>query len=131
MTLRKPEPRDSAAQAADNGKGGSAATDSVQPIVVHVDKDLSDLVPGFLARKREEARAVLAAAEHGDPEAIARLGHKLKGEGGSYGVDAITDLGRELEQAGQDSDFDAARRLGGELMKFLERVEIVYRPMED
>ena len=59
--------------------------------------------------------------EHGDAEAIARLGHKMKGEGGSYGLDAVTDLGRELEQAGKDSDFDAARRLGRDLTNFLER----------
>ena len=69
--------------------------------------------------------------EHGDSEAVARLGHKMKGEGGSYGLDAVTDLGRELEQAGKDRDFDAARRLGRDLMNFLERLEIVYRPMED
>ena len=55
----------------------------------------------------------------------------MKGEGGSYGLDAVTDLGRELEQAGKDSDFDAARRLGRDLTNFLERLEIVYRPIED
>jgi hypothetical protein len=92
---------------------------------------LSDLVPGFLFRKREDARAVLAAAEHGDADAIARLGHKMKGEGGSYGLDPITDIGRDLEQAGTGSDFDAARRLGRDLMNFLERLEIIYRPVED
>ena len=126
-----PQAATSAEHAADNGTGGAAAMGSGQLIVVHIDQDLSDLVPGFLIRKREDARAVLAAVEHGDPEAIARLGHKMKGEGGSYGLDAITDLGRELEQAGKDSDFDAARRLGRDLMNFLEQLEIVYRPMED
>ncbi len=117
----------SAAQADSNDTGSAAG----QPIVVQIDQDLSDLVPGFLTRKREDARAILAAVERSDPEAIARLGHKMKGEGGSYGLDAITDIGRELEQAGKDSDFDAARRLGRNLINFLERLEIVYRPMED
>jgi HPt (histidine-containing phosphotransfer) domain-containing protein len=126
-----PQAAASAAQTADNGAGGGTAIGSGQPIVVHIDQDLSDLVPGFLTRKREDGRAILAAVERGDFEAIARLGHKMKGEGGSYGLDAITDLGRDLEQAGQDSDLDAARRLGGDLINFLERVEIVYRPAED
>jgi HPt (histidine-containing phosphotransfer) domain-containing protein len=129
----KPAPQTaySATDAGGDSAEGAAATVSAQPIVVQVDQDLSDLVPGFLARKREDARAVLAAVEHGDSEAVARLGHKMKGEGGSYGLDAVTDLGRELEQAGKDRDFDAARRLGRDLMNFLERLEIVYRPMED
>ena len=126
-----PQAASSAAEAGGDGAGGGAGTVSAQPIVVQIDQDLSDLVPGFLSRKREDARAVLAAVEHGDAEAIARLGHKMKGEGGSYGLDAVTDLGRELEQAGKDRDFDAARRLGRDLTNFLERLEIVYRPIEE
>jgi HPt (histidine-containing phosphotransfer) domain-containing protein len=73
----------------------------------------------------------VAAALHRDTEAVAKLGHKMKGEGGSYGLDAITDIGRELEQAGKDSDFDAARRLESVLTNFLDRLQIVYRPIED
>ena len=108
-----------------------AVTVSQEPIVVQLDQDLSDLIPGFLARKREDASAILAAAEHGESEAIARLGHKMKGEGGSYGLDAITDIGRELEQAARLADLDAARRLARFLMNFLDRLNIVYRAMED
>jgi len=126
-----PQSAPSPAEVADSGAGSVAAVGSQQPIVVQIDQDLSDLVPGFLARKAEDARAVLAAAERHDVEAIVRLGHKMKGEGGSYGLDAITDIGREFEQAGKDSDFDAARRLGRDLINFLDRLEIVYRPMED
>jgi PAS domain S-box-containing protein len=125
------EPPPSAGKTDGDGAGDAAATASAQPIVVHIDQELSDLVPGFLTRKREDAAAVLAAVERGDPEAIARLGHKMKGEGGSYGLDTITDIGRDLEQAGKDGDFTAARRLGRDLTSFLERIEIVYRPMED
>jgi len=104
---------------------------SEQRIVVQIDQDLSDLIPGFLSRKSEDARTVLAAAEHRDAQAIARLGHKLKGEGGSYGLDAVTDLGRALEQAGKEEDFEEAARLARELANFLERLEIVYRPAEE
>jgi signal transduction histidine kinase/CheY-like chemotaxis protein/HPt (histidine-containing phosphotransfer) domain-containing protein len=110
---------------------GAADTATTAPIVVHIDQELSDLVPGFLARKREDAVAVVAAVERGDSDAVVRLGHKMKGEGGSYGLDTITDLGRDLEQAGKDGDFDSARRLGRDLTNFLERLEIIYRPIED
>ncbi|HVB78551.1 MAG TPA: response regulator [Candidatus Binataceae bacterium] len=127
----EPASRDALSAGKENGAGGAAATVSEQPIVVRIEQDLSDLVPGFLTRKREDARAILAAAERRDSEAIARLGHKMKGEGGSYGFDTITDLGREIEQAGKESDFEAARRLGINLMNFLERLEVVYLPMEN
>ena len=104
---------------------------SPPPIVIEVDADLSELVPGFLERKRADARAILAALDKGDTETIARLGHKMKGEGGSYGFDAITDLGRGLEEAAKGHDFSAARQLSTELTEFLGRVEIVFRPAED
>jgi len=39
-----------------------------QPIVVQIDQDLSDLVPGFLGRKREDARALRSAVERGDAD---------------------------------------------------------------
>ena len=113
-----------------NGAEGTAMVPD-QPIVVQIDQDLSDLVPGFLGRKREDARALRSAVERGDADTIARLGHKMKGEGGSYGLDAITDFGRDLEQAGKEKDFDAAQRLGRDLTDFLERLEIVYRPVEE
>ena len=100
-------------------------------IVVEVDADLSELVPGFLDRKRMDARAILAAVEQGDTQTIARLGHKMKGEGGSYGFDTITELGRGLEQTAKAGDLGGLRQLGAELANFLERVEIIYRPAEE
>jgi len=113
--------------------GGSAepARAAASPIVIEIDADLSELVPGFLDRKRADARAILSALDQGDTETVARLAHKMKGEGGSYGFDAITDLGRGLEQAAKEGDLDTAGQLGSELTQFLERVEIVYRPAEE
>jgi PAS domain S-box-containing protein len=126
-----PHSAPSPTETAGNGAGHIAMATPQGPIVVEVDQELSDLIPGFLGRKREDARAILIAAEHREQEALTRLGHKMKGEGGSYGLNAITEIGRELEQAGKDGDFDAARRLGRDLADFLERLRIDYRPAED
>ncbi|HEY2523506.1 MAG TPA: PAS domain S-box protein, partial [Candidatus Binataceae bacterium] len=123
----EPAAQEASSPALAAGKGADDAPAAcAERIVVQIDENLRDLVPGFLTRKREDARAVLAAAERRDAQAIARLGHKMKGEGGSYGLDAVTDIGRGLEQAGQEPDFEEAARLAGELANFLERLEIVY-----
>jgi HPt (histidine-containing phosphotransfer) domain-containing protein len=106
-------------------------TISNSKIVVEIDEELSDLIPGFLERKREDARTLTASIERGEMAAIARLGHKIKGEGGSYGIDAISDVGRELEEAAKNHDLTMARRLANELSNFLDRLEIVYRPTEN
>lgn len=95
-------------------------------VVVHIDRDLSDLVPGFLARKREDAAAIIRAAEVGDYSALASIGHKIKGEGGSYGIDAISEIGAAVEHAAKACDLPAVRQCAQQLVAFLDDLEIVY-----
>ena len=52
------------------------------------------------------------------------LGHNLRGSGGGFGFQAITDLGAGLEQASEDTDVDGARKLLSELSSYLDSVEI-------
>ncbi|MGH7864121.1 MAG: response regulator [Candidatus Binataceae bacterium] len=105
----------------------SNANGAVHPggLIVHVDRDLSDLIPGFLAHKADDARAVLAAVELHDFEAVQRLAHRLKGEGSSYGLDRVTELGRALGDAANRSDQAAARRFAEELADYLAHVEVL------
>jgi len=99
-------------------------------ILVGIDADLQDLIPGFLARKAGDARTILASIGRGDWELVAATAHKLKGEGGSYGLDRITDLGRALEDAAKQKDQAATRGLADELASYLAQVEVVYEPSE-
>ncbi|HTT75901.1 MAG TPA: response regulator, partial [Candidatus Binataceae bacterium] len=94
--------------------------------VVEIDADLSDLVPGFLAHKREDVRTIAVAIERGDYAMLSQLGHKMKGEGGSYGLDAITLMGAAIEEAALVKDAAAAQRWAAELRAFLDTVEVVY-----
>ena len=104
----------------------SATHNDGNPNVVHIDADLSDLVPNFLAHKRDDARTIAAAIEMGDYATLSQLGHKMKGEGGSYGFDAITAMGAALEDAAKIQDQVAARHWAAELTTFLNTLEVVY-----
>ncbi len=97
-------------------------------LIAQVDPELCDLIPGFLAHKRGDTRAILSgvSAEHIDFEVLSGLGHKLKGEGGSYGLDAISLYGAEIEQAARNHDAEAIRRYANELAVYLESVKIEY-----
>lgn len=94
-------------------------------IVVRVDPDLVDLIPGFLANKRKDADKIADAAARADYEALRGIGHKLKGEGGGYGLDTISEIGVALETAAAARDPGAARKCHGELVDYLDSVEIV------
>lgn len=111
------------ASATSNGHSNGAKNGSV---VVHLDPALSDLVPGFLARKANDARAVLSAIDGADFDAVAEIAHKLKGEGGSYGLDSISEFGRALENAIKTRDAVEVRKVGRELEFYLASLEVAY-----
>ena len=68
------------------------------------DPALADLMPAYLARRAEDARLLRAALEAGDFAAIARIAHRLKGLGSTYGHDSISATGRALEAAAAQRD---------------------------
>jgi signal transduction histidine kinase/DNA-binding response OmpR family regulator len=94
---------------------------------VEVSAELKELVPGFLANKRRDIVLLRAALGRRDYAGLQRLGHTLKGEGGSYGFDAISELGAELEQAARQNDAQAVEELIASLSRYLDSVSVVYR----
>ena len=96
-------------------------------IIVHVDPELEDLIPGFLENRRNDVKSMSEALEQGDFETIRVLGHSMKGCGWGYGFDAITEIGGFLEQAARNRDADEVRKWVGELVTYLERVKVISR----
>jgi len=97
------------------------------PIPVYIDQDLEEIVPGFLENRRRDVQTLEIALEQNDLNAIHMIGHRLKGDGGGYGFDAISVIGGVMEQAAAREDRDAIRRQIAELVDFLARVTVVYR----
>jgi histidine phosphotransfer protein HptB len=100
-------------------------------ITIVVDEDLSDLVPGFLARKRGELEAMRDSGAPRDYAAVGRTAHRIKGEGSAYGFDRMSEVGREIELAATAQDDGAIASLAAGLLEFLDHVEIVFRPVEE
>jgi HPt (histidine-containing phosphotransfer) domain-containing protein len=97
-------------------------------VTVEVDPDLIDLIPDFLTRKRADLEALKNALESSDFDTIAALGHKIKGEGGSFGFDAMTEIGATLEVSGKKGDSHSARQMVADLSAYLEKIEVVEGP---
>jgi len=99
-------------------------TDNGVKPVVETDPELAELIPGFLARKREDVAALTTAVEGLDYQALRAIGHRIKGEGTGFGFDVISDIGRALEDAGRAQDADAAQHLVRALADYLDTVEV-------
>lgn len=97
-----------------------------EKILVHVDHDLADLIPGYLANREKDIAAIHNALEKKDLETIRILGHSMKGSGGGYGFETITEIGMLMEKAakeGRDEDISLQVK---RLEDYLRQVEIVY-----
>jgi CheY-like chemotaxis protein/HPt (histidine-containing phosphotransfer) domain-containing protein len=94
-------------------------------ILVRANPKFADLIPVFLQNCRQNVIAMLDALDRGDCETVEILGHGMRGAGGSYGFQAITDIGAALEQAAESADTDASRKWVGELSRYLDHVEII------
>ena len=95
-------------------------------VLVRANSILADLTPEFLRNRRQDVITILGALDRGDFETVEKLGHGMKGAGGSYGFQAITDIGAALEHAASSTDTDTSRKWICELSRYLDRVEVVY-----
>ena len=96
-------------------------------ITVYIDPGLEEIVPGFLENRRRDVQTVETALQQNNLAQIRIIGHRMKGDGGGYGFDAISTIGDGMEQAAAREDREAIRRYTAELIDFLARVTVVYR----
>ncbi len=100
---------------------------SQEKILVTIDPDLEDLIPGFLENRTKDVTRLQTAAGAGDFDTLRSVGHSLKGVGGGYGFARITDLGADIEAAAKVNDIDTIRQLISDLADYLGRVEVRYQ----
>jgi HPt (histidine-containing phosphotransfer) domain-containing protein len=96
-------------------------------ITVYIDPGLEEIVPGFLENRRRDVQALEVALQQNNLAQIRMIGHRMKGDGGGYGFDAISTIGAALEQAAAREDRSAIQRHTAEFIDFLVRVTVVYR----
>jgi HPt (histidine-containing phosphotransfer) domain-containing protein len=97
-----------------------------EKIVVNVDSDIEDLIPGFLENRQQDVKSIYDALEKEDYETIRILGHSMKGAGGGYGFDKITDIGRSIEESAEGKNQEEIKKWVINLSNYLDRVEVVY-----
>lgn len=102
--LAKPFDWDAVAQAVED-LCGSDESPTVE--AREVGPEVRMLVPGFLAARRREHLWMESCLVEGDFDQIARLGHRLKGSGGSFGFPELTSVGARLETAAKLRDATA------------------------
>jgi CheY-like chemotaxis protein len=94
------------------------------PRVIEVEPELLALLPGFIAKRKGDARAIRSALADGNLALIGVLAHNMKGTGASYGLPTVSELGRSLGDAVEHLDVAAIGRVVDELADYLGEVEV-------
>lgn len=97
-----------------------------EKITVTVDKDLEDLIPGFMQRRREDVASLKASLAAGEMDKVRVTGHSMKGTGGGYGFDALSRIGGDLEKAAAATDTEAISQLIAQLEQYLDNVVVEF-----
>jgi PAS domain S-box-containing protein len=94
-------------------------------VPLRANQKIANRIPAYLQSCRQNVIAILDALDRVDFATVSLLGHNMRGSGGAYGFQAITDIGAALEQAAESADTDASRKWVGELSSYLDRVELI------
>ena len=101
-----------------------------EEVIVYVDSDLEDLVPGFIENRHEDIEKINEYLDNEEIDEIQRLGHSMKGSGGGYGFHEITRLGARLEQAATQGNKDEIVDINKKLAQYLKVVKVIYQDLD-
>jgi HPt (histidine-containing phosphotransfer) domain-containing protein len=95
-------------------------------VTVEVDSELESIVPEFLENRKKDCLLINSLLEMSAFGEIRTLGHRMKGAGGSYGFDDISEIGEVVEEAALAGDKEIVRNSVLQLASYLEQVAVVY-----
>ncbi len=102
----------------------AATTQDVE--TVSIDASFEPLIPKFLANRKKEVTAIQNALTAQDFETVRTLSHGMKGAGGSYGFNRITELAAVIEQAAKAADAGTIEHHLPTLGSYLDRIRVIY-----
>ncbi|MFV8830496.1 Hpt domain-containing protein [Alkalihalobacterium sp. APHAB7] len=98
----------------------------IKTIQVSIDKDLEDLIPGFLENRKKDIETMKLALVEEDFQQVRMIGHRMKGFGSGYGFDFITELGKQLEEAAKEEDTNSIAEAITNLVNYLDQIKICF-----
>jgi HPt (histidine-containing phosphotransfer) domain-containing protein len=96
-------------------------------LTLSIDKDLEDIVPVFLQNRHKYIETITTYLEEKKYLDIEIIGHKMAGNSGGYGFEALGEIGRNLETSARNHDENGIRNCQKQIEEYLSRIEIIYK----
>lgn len=91
--------------------------------IINIPSELKSMIPGFLSRREDDLKQIQSFFKKKKMEEISRIGHKLKGNGLSYGFGGLSAIGKEIEEASKANDLKKTQSSMLELEEYLKYVK--------
>ena len=95
-------------------------------VVVYVNSDLQELIPGYLEYQQKELEMIRNLLIEGNLVEIQKHGHTMRGSGAGYGCDEITNIGMEIEEAAKNGNKKAIEWWCDNLDQYLSVITVKY-----
>lgn len=93
---------------------------------VVIDRELEDLIPGYLENRKKDIEKIESSLNQSDFETIRVTGHSMKGSGGGYGFDRISEIGKSIEEAAKSQDVPTIKNEIKNLGDYVNNVNITF-----
>ena len=97
-----------------------------EKIIIQVDRDLEDLMPLFMDTRKRDMEGLAKGLASNDFAALRVIGHGMKGSGGAFGFQLVTDIGDIIEASALKSDAATIEQQFAVLRDYMARVEVQY-----
>ncbi len=105
-------------------------TNSKNEILVQVSKDLEDLIPEYIDSMNQSIEHIENLAQSKNFLEVRSEAHKMKGHGGAYGFQYISDIGLLLEGFAKEEKIELIYKCLNELRAYMGRIRIEFREDE-
>ena len=95
--------------------------------IAYIDIDLEDLIPDFIENRHQDVVTIKKMLTQEEFDEIQRIGHSMKGSGGGYGFEEISEIGGRIEVAAREADETVIAQEAGILTAYLSNLKIVYQ----
>ncbi|MBF0476725.1 MAG: response regulator, partial [Deltaproteobacteria bacterium] len=101
-------------------------SDPAGRIELTLDADIQELTEEYLSYLAENVETMYSSLDAGDFDTIYELGHTMKGTGGSFGLNAVTEIGALIQEAAEIQETESVKKHVKALSEFLADVVIRY-----
>ncbi len=95
--------------------------------IVMVEKDFAEFIPGYLEDVLQDITKMTQALALEDFETVRKVSHSIKGAGGGYGLDTVSEISESLETAARNRSNDKVGKALSTLADYVNNVQVEYQ----